>query len=267
MVPHDLVIDRCYLHGDAGFRPAPRRRAQQRRDQHQSTRISRTSRRSARTRRRSMSWNGPGPFLIENNYIEAAAGEHHVRGHRSEHPEPAFERHRHPAQPDHQADGVDDVDRGPSRTSSGSKNAQRVTIEGNVIENQLGGRSAGLRDRLRRRAIRAAPRRGATRPRRHRSRSNVIRHVAAVFNISGYDDLADEPADAEHRHQQQPDLRRQHRLGDPGHAANATPRRASAADRRTSRFDHNTVRQQRQRDDLLLRRLMHRPARPSPASR
>ena len=71
-VPHHIVFDRCYIHGDprkGGRRGialnAPRR-------SRSSTRTSPTSRKSAPIRRRSPAGTGPGPFKIENNYLEAA---------------------------------------------------------------------------------------------------------------------------------------------------------------------------------------------------
>src|SRR5262249_10190870 len=71
-VPHHLTIDRCYLHGDAGYG--------QRRGLALNSAESTISgsffadfKQANQDTQAIMGWNGPGPFLIENNYIEAAA--------------------------------------------------------------------------------------------------------------------------------------------------------------------------------------------------
>ena len=155
-----------------------------------------------------MGWNGPGPYLIENNYLEAA-GENVMFG------------------------GTD-----PSIPNLVPSN---ITIRRNLISRPLawmsqvvdGEEPDRVQERRRtcwsratrsrttgRRASRATPSssrratRAAARPGRWceniTMRSNVIRHVAAVFNISGWDDIHTRAADREHHHREQPGLRREH---------------------------------------------------------
>src|SRR6185295_7736218 len=68
------------------------------------------------------------------------------------------------------------------------KSAQRVTLEGNIIENNWAAGQQGY-------SILMTPRnQSGTAPwtivRDVTIQHNIIRHVAAVFNICGYDDLA-----------------------------------------------------------------------------
>ncbi len=70
-VPHDLVVDRCYIHGDAD--------TGQKRGialNSASTTISNSYvgdiKAVGQDSQAIMMWNGPGPFTIENNYLEAA---------------------------------------------------------------------------------------------------------------------------------------------------------------------------------------------------
>jgi peptidase C25-like protein len=70
-VPHDLQIDRCYIHGDATF-------GQQRGISLNSATTSITNSYVADIKAVDVSaqaisgWNGPGPYTIVNNYLEAA---------------------------------------------------------------------------------------------------------------------------------------------------------------------------------------------------
>ena len=71
-VPHDLVIDRCYIHGDAAT-------GQKRCVALNSAATTITSSHIADCKRVGQDaqaiagWNGPGPFTISNNYLEGAA--------------------------------------------------------------------------------------------------------------------------------------------------------------------------------------------------
>ncbi len=70
-VPHDLVIDRCYIHGDAtaGIKRCVALNSA-------STTISNSyiadCKASGQDAQAIAGWNGPGPFTIENNYLEGA---------------------------------------------------------------------------------------------------------------------------------------------------------------------------------------------------
>ena len=70
-VPHDLVVDRCYIHGD----PAT---GQRRCVALQSAKTSVTNsyisdcKRIGAEAQAIAGWNGPGPYVITNNYLEAA---------------------------------------------------------------------------------------------------------------------------------------------------------------------------------------------------
>src|SRR6185503_12703367 len=65
------------------------------------------------------------------------------------------------------------------------KNAQRVTVEGNVFENNWAAGQAGYSIMLTPRNIGSAP---WTRVQDVSFTNNIIRHVAAVVNIAGFDD-------------------------------------------------------------------------------
>ena len=101
-VPHDLVIDRCYIHGDAAT-------GQKRCVALNSAATTVTSSHIADCKRVGQDaqaiagWNGPGPFTISNNYLEGAAAEPDFRRGRSVHSQPRAERHSHHRQPDIQA--------------------------------------------------------------------------------------------------------------------------------------------------------------------
>jgi hypothetical protein len=183
-VPQHLVIDRCYLHGDASY--GQRRGVALNSGE---TKILNSYISDIKTALQDtqaiMGWNGPGPYLIENNYLEAA-GENIMFG----------------------GDDPSIVNLVPSNITirrnlisrplawmSKSwtvknlvefKNAQDVLVEGNTIENHWAAGQSGY-------AFIFTPRNqsgGApwSVVRNITVRSNVIRHVSAVFNISGWDD-------------------------------------------------------------------------------
>jgi len=186
VVPHDLVIDRCYLHGDASF------------GQRRGVALNSANAKILNSYFKDFKvvnqdtqavsgWNGPGPFLIENNYLEAA-GENILFGGSDPNipnlvPSDIVIRRNLISKPT------------AWKTQSWTvknlvelKNAQRVTIEGNTIENNWAAGQQGY-------SILMTPRnQSGTAPwtivRDVTIQNNVIRHVAAVFNICGYDDLA-----------------------------------------------------------------------------
>ncbi len=183
-VPHDLVLDRLYVHGDPlvgqkrgiGLNSA-------------STTIQNSYiadiKAIGQDSQAIGGWNGPGPFTITNNYLEAA-GENFMLGGSD------------PAIPNLVPSDV--VVRGNTfakplswRASPWSvknlfelKNAQRVTVDGNMFEFNWQAGQNGY-------AIAVTPRnQGGTAPwsvvQQVTFTNNVIRHVASGFNILGVDD-------------------------------------------------------------------------------
>ena len=132
-------------------------------------------------------WNGPGPYLVENNYLEAA-GENIMFGGSD------------PSVPNLVPTGIKILRNYISRPMAWInqgwtvknlvefKNAQDALVEGNIIENHwLGGQPGS--------AIVITPRNQSnTAPwsvvRNITVQNNIIRHVSSVFNILGYDNLA-----------------------------------------------------------------------------
>jgi hypothetical protein len=131
-------------------------------------------------------WNGPGPYLLENNYLEAAAENVLFGG-------------ADPLIPSLVPSNITIRRNLVSKplawqTSSYTlknlielKNAENVTIEGNTIENNWAAGQQGY-------SIVLTPRnQDGTAPwsvvQNVTVRNNLIHHVAAVFNISGWDDL------------------------------------------------------------------------------
>jgi hypothetical protein len=186
VVPHHLVIDRSYLHGDASFG--------QRRGVALNSRDSQVidsyfaDFKSATVDSQAIcGWNGPGPFLIENNYLEAA-GQNVMFGGADPSipnlvPSGITLRRNHIAKPDAWMTG-------PWRVKNliQLKNAADVTIDGNTLERLWRADQHGY-------AIVLAPtNQNGTAPwtqvKNVIIRHNVIRHVAAGINITGYDSVA-----------------------------------------------------------------------------
>jgi hypothetical protein len=183
-VPHDLTVDRCYIHGDP--------------DNGQKRGIalnsaSTTIRGSYFSDIKSTSqdsqaiagWNGPGPFTIENNYLEAA-GENFMLGGAEPGipgivPSDVVFRGNNVTRPESWRQEKWDV-----KNLLELKNARRVLIERNVFERHWAGAQAGY-------AI-------VMTPRGERGKApwavvedvtfqfNVVRNIAAAINISGHDD-------------------------------------------------------------------------------
>jgi len=183
-VPHHLTVDRCYLHGDPGYG--------QRRglglNSANSTVIDSyfaDFKQANQDTQAIGGWNGPGPFLIENNYLEAG-GENVMFGGSD------------PAIPNLVPSNITirrNLISKPLSWRSQNwtvknliefKNARSVLVEGNTIENNWTSGQSGY-------AIMITPRnQTGTAPwsvvRDIVIQNNVIRHVAGVFNILGYDD-------------------------------------------------------------------------------
>ena len=182
-VPHHLVMDRCYLHGDPTY--GQRRGVALNSGDTDLINSYFADFKSANEAQAIGSWNGPGPFLIENNYLEGA-GENIMFGGAD------------PSIPNLVATGITIRRNYITKPTSWImqswtvknlvefKNAQNVVVEGNVIENSWVAAQQGY-------AVLFTPRnQEGTAPwtivRNVVFRNNIMRHVAGGFSISGYDD-------------------------------------------------------------------------------
>lgn len=182
-IPHHLIVDQCYVHGD----PA----AGQKRGialNSASTTIVNSYISDIKTAGQDTQaiagWNGPGPYVIENNYLEAA-GENVMFGGtdaaiRDLVPSDITVRRNHFSKPTEWRDMKWTV-----KNIFELKNARRVLIEDNLFEYNWQAAQPGF-------AIVITPRNSdGTMPwatvEDVTFRSNVVRHVAAVFNILGED--------------------------------------------------------------------------------
>ena len=184
-VPHHLVMDRCYLHGDPGF---GQRRGLALNSGDATIINSHFSdfKLVGQDTQAIMGWNGPGPFLIENNYIEAAAENIMFGGNDPSIPQLT------PAGIKIRRNYITKNTQWMSQKWTVKnliefKNVKDVVLEGNIIENNWLAGQQGY-------SIVFTPRNQSnTAPwsvvRNIVIQNNVIRHVAAVFNISGYDDI------------------------------------------------------------------------------
>jgi carbohydrate binding protein with CBM6 domain len=186
VVPHHLVIDRCYLHGDASYGQR-RGIALNSGDTKILNSYFKDFKGVNQDTQAIMGWNGPGPFVIENNYLEAA-GENIMFGGTD------------PNIPNLIPNDIKILRNLITKPTAWMtqawtvknlvefKNAQNVLVEGNTIENNWAAGQQGY-------SILFTPRnQSGTAPwttvRDVTIQNNVIRHVAAVFNICGYDNLA-----------------------------------------------------------------------------
>ena len=186
VVPHHLVIDRCYIHGNPATEQVRGIALNSGDTQILNSYVS-DIKATFFDAQAIAGWNGPGPYLIENNYLEATAENILFGG-----SDPFI----HDLVPSNITIRRNLI-RKPLAWMSQSwtmknliqlKNADTVVIEGNTIENNWAANQQGY-------AIVMSPRnQGGTAPwsvvQNITVRNNVIRHVAAVFSISGYDDLA-----------------------------------------------------------------------------
>jgi hypothetical protein len=183
-VPHDLVIDRCYIHGSAT--------AGQKRGislNSASTTIVNSYISDIKSVNESQAIggaNGPGPYTITNNYLEAS-GENFMLGGADPWipnlvPSDVTFRQNYVTKPV--------AWRGQGWTIKNLlelKNAQRLVFDGNVFENNWAAGQAGY-------AVVLTPRNqygGApwSVVQHVQFTNNVVRHVAAVFDILGTDNL------------------------------------------------------------------------------
>jgi hypothetical protein len=182
-VAHDLVVDRCYIHGDAA--------SGQKRGialNSASTTITNSYIANIKSTWQDSQaiggWNGPGPYLIVNNYLEAS-GENVMFGGADPYiyglvPSDITLRQNYFSKPV--------AWRGQQwivKNLLELKNAQRVTIDGNLFENNWPAAQSGF-------AIVLTPRnQNGSSPwsvvQQVQFTNNVVRNVAAVFNILGND--------------------------------------------------------------------------------
>jgi hypothetical protein len=182
-VPHHLVIDRCYIHGNPSY--AQRRGIALNSGDTQIVNSYISDIKAADEDTQAIAgWNGPGPFLIENNHIEAAAENILFGG-------------GDPDIPNLVPSNITirrNLITKPIAWISQSwnvknlielKNADGVLIEGNTIENNWANGQQGY-------SLVFTPRnQEGTAPwsvvQNVTVQNNVIRHVSGVFNILGYD--------------------------------------------------------------------------------
>ena len=183
-MPHDLIVDRCYIHGDA-------ERGQKRGIALNSASTTVVGSYISDIKSKTQDaqaiagWSGPGPFLIENNYLEAS-GENFMLGGATPAasgliPSDVVFRKNHVTRP------VAWRDQGwVVKNLFELKNARRVLVEANLFETHWAGAQPGY-------AIVLTPRgeRGAAPWATVEDvtfRYNIIRNVAAVFNLLARDD-------------------------------------------------------------------------------
>jgi hypothetical protein len=184
VVPHNLVIDRCYIHGNPG---TPQTRGISLNSASTTIVGSHISeiKASLIDTQAICGWNGPGPYVIENNYLEAA-GENVMFGGGDPKianlvPSDITIRLNHFSKPRSWQQS------GPWLVKNllELKNARRVLIEGNVLEHSWkDGQTGG--------AIELTPRnQGGTAPWSVVSdvtvRYNIVRHVGLGINLLGSD--------------------------------------------------------------------------------
>ena len=183
-VPHHLVVDRCYIHGNASY--GQRRGIALNSGDTQIINSYISDIKAIETDTQAIAgWNGPGPYLIENNHIEAAAENILFGG-------------GDPSIPNMVPSNITirrNLITKPIAWMTASwtvknlielKNADTVLIEGNIIENNWAAGQQGY-------SIVLTPRnQEGTAPwsvvQNIVVQNNIIRHMAAVFNILGHDD-------------------------------------------------------------------------------
>jgi len=185
-VPQHLEMNRCYLHGDPSYGQR-RGLALNSGDTRVADSYFADFKGLNQDTQAILGWNGPGPFLIENNYLEAA-GENIMFGGTD------------PSIPNLIPTGITlrhNLISKPLKWMSESwtvknlvefKNVENALVEGNVIENNWAAGQQGY-------SILFTPRNQSnTAPwvivKNVTIQNNIIRHVAAVFNVLGYDNLA-----------------------------------------------------------------------------
>jgi hypothetical protein len=185
LVPSDLILDRVIIRGDA---TSGQKRGIALNSADTSIRNSYIAgiRLAGQESQAIAGWNGPGPFVIENNYIEAAAIGILFGG-----AVPAIDqlvpsniaiRRNHIMRPASWRGGTWMV-----KNLLELKNARNVQIDANLIENNWEKDQTGF-------AILFTPRASGTAPwttiEQVRFENNIVRHSGSAINVVGYDNLA-----------------------------------------------------------------------------
>jgi len=185
-VPHHLVMDRCYVHGNPAYEQ--RRAIALNSGDTQIVNSHIGDIKAAGTDTQAIAgWNGPGPYLIENNYLEAS-GENIMFG-----GAPVSVPNLVPSNIVIRRNLVSKPLAWMSKSWTVKnlmefKNADTVLVEGNVIENNWANGQQGY-------SILFTPRGEAGSAvtsvvQNVTVQHNIIRHLAAGFNILGYDNDA-----------------------------------------------------------------------------
>ena len=184
-VPHNLIVDRCYIHGDPTLGQKRGIALNSASTSILNSYISDIKALGQDTQAVA-GWNGPGPFRLENNYLEAA-GENFILGGTDPAivnlvPSDVIIRRNLLSKP-REWRGM----RWSVKNLLELKNARRVLVESNVLEYNWQAGQSGF-------AIVLTPRNsGGSAPWATVEdvvfRSNVVRHVAAAVNILGEDNI------------------------------------------------------------------------------
>jgi hypothetical protein len=185
LVPSDLVLDRVIVKGDAAKGQKRGIALNSAQTQIRNSYIG-GIRFVGQESQAIACWNGPGPFVIENNYIEAAAIGVLFGG-----AAPAIDqlvpsdiviRRNHIMRPVSWRGGTWMV-----KNLLELKNARNVQIDGNLLENNWLRDQAGF-------AVVFTPRASGTAPwstiEHVRFENNIVRHSGSAINVVGYDNLS-----------------------------------------------------------------------------
>ncbi len=195
-LPHDLVFDRMYIHGDATLGSKRGIALNSARTAVVNCHIS-DCKGEGQDTQALCGWNGPGPFKIVNNYLEGS-GENVMFGGANPNiqdlvPSDIEVRNNHFFKPLSWKEGHPDYAGTPwcVKNLFELKNAQRVLVEGNIMENNWADCQSGF-------AIVITPRTqsGASLWSRTTDitwRYNILKGSDGGFNISGHDDQLDNP--------------------------------------------------------------------------
>jgi hypothetical protein len=185
--PRNLIVDRCFIHGDPQFGQKRGIALNSASTMIVGSHIS-DVKSNSQDAQAIAGWSGPGPFLIENNYLEAS-GENVIFGGAipGEHgliPSDIVFRQNHVRKPPEWKSQQWSV-----KNLFELKNARRVLVEGNLFENNWVDSQAGH-------AILLTPRGESGRAswatvEDVTFRYNIVRNTAAVFNLLGRDNMGE----------------------------------------------------------------------------
>jgi hypothetical protein len=186
VVPHDLILDRVYVHGDPAFGQKRGVALNSASTTIKNSYIAGIAS-SGQDAQAICGWNGPGPFTIANNYLEASS-ENVLFGGADTYipnlvPSDITITRNYISKPLTWRGQAWQV-----KNLLELKNAQRVVVDGNVLENNWQSGQVGY-------AILLTPRNQDGRApwsvvQQIQFTNNIVRHVAAGVNILGTDDLA-----------------------------------------------------------------------------